>query len=299
MATVLTVISDPDIQSQVDEALNRREEWNLIASSPRNAKQTLEAEAIDVAVISMEPDERGELRLFAWIRNQFPTIPIVLLTADDTADEATVEALVLGAASYVPQSLVASNLAVTVERILSLHGCRRRHTRLLDGLHTSESAYEIVDNDLAMVPVIVGHLADTAEEFQVCWNSRRLQFSIALEEAFSNGILHGNLAIESASVAESGSTRFEEAERRRRRSPYSERILKVSAQFEPGIAQVTVADDGDGFDLASVSDPTRTVNLDKPYGRGLLLIHTFMDEVDFNEEGNQIRMTKRNQEFQS
>jgi anti-sigma regulatory factor (Ser/Thr protein kinase) len=40
-------------------------------------------------------------------------------------------------------------------------------------------------------------------------------------------------------------------------------------------------------------DPRDPENLVKPSGRGVLLIRTFMDEVAFNDKGNQITMIKR------
>ena len=40
-------------------------------------------------------------------------------------------------------------------------------------------------------------------------------------------------------------------------------------------------------------DPTSPDNVDKTNGRGLFLIRTFMDEVRFNESGNEITMVKR------
>jgi len=42
-----------------------------------------------------------------------------------------------------------------------------------------------------------------------------------------------------------------------------------------------------------VPDPTDPMNLDRTYGRGLLLIRTFMDDVTHNSTGNQITMTRR------
>jgi anti-sigma regulatory factor (Ser/Thr protein kinase) len=40
-------------------------------------------------------------------------------------------------------------------------------------------------------------------------------------------------------------------------------------------------------------DPTDATNIEKQSGRGLLLIHTFMDEVTHDRTGNQITMVKR------
>ena len=57
-------------------------------------------------------------------------------------------------------------------------------------------------------------------------------------------------------------------------------------------AVVTVADEGAGFDPAGVPDPTADENLEKPCGRGIMLIRAYMDEVAYNRQGNEIRIVK-------
>ncbi len=54
-----------------------------------------------------------------------------------------------------------------------------------------------------------------------------------------------------------------------------------------------IRDEGQGFDLASLPDPTLPQNLERRTGRGLFLIRTFMDEVRHNAVGNEITMVKR------
>jgi serine/threonine-protein kinase RsbW len=54
-----------------------------------------------------------------------------------------------------------------------------------------------------------------------------------------------------------------------------------------------VTDEGPGFRLDDVPDPTADENLQRPCGRGLMLIRAYMDEVSFNETGNEITMVKR------
>ena len=53
-----------------------------------------------------------------------------------------------------------------------------------------------------------------------------------------------------------------------------------------------IRDEGPGFDpnsLPDATDPARPA----PCGRGLLLMRTFMDEVHFNEKGNEVTLVKR------
>ncbi|MBX3440724.1 MAG: ATP-binding protein, partial [Planctomycetaceae bacterium] len=218
--------------------------------------------------------------------------PLVLLTGSEGATATSVKALLFGAASYVPRSVIARDLVVTVERILTLAGCRRRHGRLLDALRATECKFTVEDNDLGMIPVLVGHLADMCEEFAVCGNGNRLKTAMALEEAMSNGIIHGNLEV-SSTLRDEDDTRFHDLIRSRRAlPPYRERTLSVLGMFTTGEAQFTIRDEGPGFDHTLVPDPTQLENLDKPHGRGLYLIRAFMDDVSFNQQGNEIRLVK-------
>ena len=60
--------------------------------------------------------------------------------------------------------------------------------------------------------------------------------------------------------------------------------------------EVIVEDQGHGFNLSELADPTETKNLLKPSGRGIPIIRSFMDEVDISQAeggGNRLRMVKR------
>lgn len=90
---------------------------------------------------------------------------------------------------------------------------------------------------------------------------------LALEEAFINAIKHGHKMDPSQKV----------------KIDYSVGMDKV---------EVSMADLGDGFDPDSIPDPRVGKNLYKTEGRGLLLIRSYMDVVEFNERGNCVRMVR-------
>src|SRR5439155_20488144 len=56
------------------------------------------------------------------------------------------------------------------------------------------------------------------------------------------------------------------------------RISLVDSQIE-----IIVEDQGHGFSLNELADPTETKNLLKPSGRGILIIRSFMDQVDLSQ----------------
>jgi serine/threonine-protein kinase RsbW len=53
-----------------------------------------------------------------------------------------------------------------------------------------------------------------------------------------------------------------------------------------------IEDEGQGFNVNTLPDPDDP-NMRLTSGRGIMLIRSMMDEVEWNESGNQIRMTKR------
>jgi anti-sigma regulatory factor (Ser/Thr protein kinase) len=114
-----------------------------------------------------------------------------------------------------------------------------------------------------------------------------------LDEALTNAIIHGNLEVSSKYREGDGEEFYQRIRKRQNQFPYSERTLSIEASFKIGEARFEIRDEGPGFDPSRVSDPTHRSNLDKPYGRGLFLIRAFMDEVLFNQAGNEITLIKR------
>jgi serine/threonine-protein kinase RsbW len=66
----------------------------------------------------------------------------------------------------------------------------------------------------------------------------------------------------------------------------------IDLRVGQGKVEITLQDQGPGFDYSHVADPTSKENLLKESGRGVMLIHSFMDEVHYNESGNRIRLVK-------
>ena len=91
---------------------------------------------------------------------------------------------------------------------------------------------------------------------------------LALEEVLVNAIKHGN--------------KYD-----------SNKSVNVAHEIDEHQAVFTITDEGGGFRPADVPDPTADENLEKPCGRGLMLMRAFMDEVSYNDRGNQVRLMKR------
>ena len=90
---------------------------------------------------------------------------------------------------------------------------------------------------------------------------------LTLEEAFLNAVRHGN-----------------------KMDP----TKKVQIDYSVGVdkVEISITDQGNGFEPEAVADPRFGVGLFKPGGRGLHLMNSYMDVVKFNEQGNSVYMAR-------
>lgn len=234
--------------------------------------------------------EMDGLELVETVRRDYPLIPVVLMTAHGNEDIA-VQALRAGAASYVPKKNLPRGLASTLDQVLSAARTDRRMHHLLDCAR--EAAFQFsLENDPALIPALVGHFQDYLELLSSCDQTERTRLGIALEEALLNGLYHGNLEIGPDEYDTDHPGFYQLAAERRQVFPYRDRRLEVHLKIAPTVAEITVRDEGPGFDVArwwAKHDPS---DLNRDVGRGLVLIQHFADDVTHNPAGNAITLRK-------
>jgi hypothetical protein len=163
----------------------------------------------------------------------------------------------------------------------------------LPGDEVELESYLVLENDPDLIPPLLARLHESADRLGL-FDSRTADLvAVALTEALLNGIQHGNLELDSRLSQEEEAAYRRLAEGRRWRPPYRDRRLHVRVLLSRAEAVYVIRDEGPGFDSATVPDPADPINLERTTGRGLLLIRAYMDEVAFNEAGNQITLTKR------
>jgi serine/threonine-protein kinase RsbW len=116
---------------------------------------------------------------------------------------------------------------------------------------------------------LVNHILEKSEPYIVD-DDDMFWIRLCLDEAIANAILHGH------------------------DEPMDRPVRPVTVKYHigPGRMVFTVQDSGEGFDHRCVPDPTAEENLLSVSGRGIFLMRKIMDEVVYNERGNQVTMVK-------
>ena len=176
-----------------------------------------------------------------------------------------IKAFKMGAANYLRLPYSRDALREIVEQTLAYKLRYVDDPSLLS--HTHEKIEFELPSDLALMNGVLQYLLERVAKLGLIKPERSNLF-VALDEAFVNAVKHGN---------KSDPTK----------------LVRITAELSPKEACFTVEDEGEGFDVQTIPDPCDPANLFKSSGRGVLLMYNIMDEVEYNAQGNRVKMVKR------
>jgi serine/threonine-protein kinase RsbW len=176
-----------------------------------------------------------------------------------------IKAFKMGAANYLRSPYNRDELREIVEQTLA------QKLRHVDDPSVFSHVHEKIEfelpSDLALMNGVLEYLQERVAKLGLIRPERSNLF-IALDEAFVNAVKHGN-------------------------KNDLNKLVKITAELSPNEAAFTVEDEGEGFDIREIPNPCDPENLFRASGRGVLLIYNIMDEVEYNAQGNRVKMIKR------
>jgi CheY-like chemotaxis protein len=262
------------------------------ASDGQEALDSIARELPALVLTDLQMPVMDGLALVEGIRERFPKLPVILMTAHGS-EEVAIQALKAGATSYVPKKSLGTDLPKTLPQVLAMAAVNRHFQKLLSSLERRESTFKF-ENDPNLITPLIQMLQEDLGVMDLFDATARMRVGIALQEALTNAIYHGNLELQSDLRQDDERIYYGMAAQRRFIEPYRSRRLHVHACLEREQATYVINDEGPGFDTSALDRPIDPEDLMKIGGRGMLLIRTFMDQVEFNDAGNQITLTKRN-----
>jgi serine/threonine-protein kinase RsbW len=255
---ILVVDNNDELRALLEQVLGRLGHDVVVTGERENALAREDLDQFDLVISDLSEAEVNGQPIGDLQRKH-------LVTPVTPPQSGIIKAFKMGAANYLRLPYNREELREIVEKTLSYKLRYVDDPELLPHVH-EKIEFEL-PSDLALMNGVLEYLQERVSKLGLIKPERSNLF-IALDEAFVNAVKHGN-----------------------KNDPT--KLLRITAELSPREASFTVEDEGEGFDIREIPDPCDPANLFRTSGRGVLLIYNIMDEVEYNAQGNRVKMIKR------
>jgi DNA-binding response OmpR family regulator len=296
-AHILVIDDDQGVLDMMHSALAH---FGMEVHTYPDAAQAIEllqnpsAPAFDLVISDINMEGLDGFDVIHKVKSSQPHLPVVLMTGQASVEYA-VRAMHLGASNLFMKPLAIRELVQSVFHLVDMHRDFRLADDGLRGL-VNERRHFLFRSDELDVPSLVRHLTDRLVPMGFASPNNVDVLAMAFHEALANALEHGNLELESSLKSDLFAKEDPYARLRAERMAdpvYAGRLIEVRLAMDTERFELEISDEGKGFDASQVKPLPKDSDMASHCGRGMPLILLVMDEVHFNEKGNQIRMVLR------
>ena len=256
---ILIVDNNDELRVLLEQALGRLGHEVVVTGERAKALRRDDLDSFDLIISDLsEAEVNGEP--ISELHRKHLVMPL-----SQQNGPGVIKAFKMGAANYLRMPYNRDELREIVEQTLA------NKLRYVDDTSLFSHVHEKIEfelpSDLALMNGVLEYLQERVAKRGLIRPDRSNLF-VALDEAFVNAVKHGN-------------------------KNDLTKLVKITAELSPKEASFTVEDEGEGFDVHQIPDPCDPENLFRASGRGVLLIYNIMDEVEYNAQGNRVKMVKR------
>lgn len=298
MKPIILVVDDSDFQRQIIGGLLKHAfDYDIcFAWDGQDACDYLEKSPADIVLTDLLMPGIDGLALIDKLRIEHPDIPVALVTAHGN-EEVAEDALRRGAVNYIPKAELSERLLPIVQQMV--HRVQfDQETR--SSVKRSQEA--IFEESIASDPSLIEPLVDRihAEMLAADTGDRtdRVGTCIALTEALSNAVLHGNLEITRDDLAAAQTSKAKAVRERvvqeKMASPaLAKRRVTLQATISGGGATFVIRDESS----RSPARPDIAVHtedfLQRGHARGLVLMQSLTDSLQINPAANEVKLVAK------
>ena len=256
---ILIVDNNDELRVLLEQALGRLGHEVIVTGEREKALRRDDLDSFDLIISDLSEAEVNGQPISELHRKH-----LVTELNGQKNNPGVIKAFKMGAANYLRVPYNRDELREIVEQTLAN---KLRYCDETAFSHVHEKIEFELPSDLALMNGVLEFLQERVAKLGLIRPERSNLF-VALDEAFVNAVKHGN-------------------------KNDLTKLVKITAELSPKEASFTVEDEGEGFDIREIPNPCDPENLFRTSGRGVLLIYNIMDEVEYNAQGNRVKMVKR------
>jgi serine/threonine-protein kinase RsbW len=243
---------------QVETVSNGKEALEVIEESH---KQTRPYTIVITDVVMPEMDG---LELLQKVKEIDQEIIIVVITSETTMDTA-IRALNLGATNFFRKPPNPKEILDVIWQASRIKELSFESLELIPFM--TRTLHIEIPSQIKFIKGIAHNIIQEAK--MMGYNEKELKdkMPVTIDEAVTNAIKHGN--------------KFDENKK-----------VKIQVDIDIEKIKIVVSDEGSGFKVDEVPDPTDPNHFLKMSGRGIFFMRLSMDDVAYNDQGTQLTLIK-------
>ncbi|MBW2733688.1 MAG: response regulator [Deltaproteobacteria bacterium] len=297
---ILLIDDEPLVREELGELLQEEGFEVLSGSDGQEGLNLFRQHQPDLVITDVRMPRIDGLTLIRTLRRESPTTPVTVITGHGNESMA-IDALRAGVVDFLKKPVRIDDLLAALARMeTALHLAHATTAPSLPKgtlLREQRWSYELRNERGSVSDFVDGLLGICAADLERRW---LMELSLALQELMINAIEHGNLEVTYADKSDALKRGILDTllTERALRPEMSSRhviidVIRKSGTADSGTLQITITDQGSGFDWRALPDPTNPTNLLAEHGRGVMLARLSVDDLSYNENGNSVTAVKR------
>jgi len=243
---------------------------------------------LDAVITDVNLPRLSGMDILEKIRAKTRDIPVICMTGQGDLELAQ-KAITLGAFALLLKPFPMDRLLEILRNIKRLRSKVLKPLQVLPWV-TQDEFRLVIPSDPELIESTVELLQMRLAVIYKKYALTPFNIALALFEGLSNAMLHGNLEISSESK-DAGT--FEALlEERKQTAPWSERKVHIHLSIQQDAFVFEIEDEGSGFVPPEPVDLSDPMSFQALSGRGIMLMRMHLDEVEWNEKGNKLRLLK-------
>jgi len=279
---------------------NFLDDEGYICETAENGLEALErvrkGNPYDMILLDFIMPQMNGLEFLAAMREIDPKLPVMMISGHRTREN-TLEALKLGAIGFIKKPFCLNDVLKNLRLVLHAARNKRGQGPIISFL--KKGSMEFVFKSAQIEPDKISlYLANHLGEMGFIEGTRISMVALAFNEVITNALEHGSLELPVNYFLENqcGEPKLAIEEQKNKRLSIAhdaDRTITLHYQFQNDETRVTVTDEGSGFAVDSIreflasKDETAATN---NVGNGLILLKHAVDEVLFNDKGNEVTL---------
>jgi len=300
MGFIVLVNSDKNIKNKIELSFRRERCFDFPMVMMANEKKILESLNFDLPeiVILNFGDKKvsyksmlGQVRKDSWLHS----FGIIGLYDGSTQNEQELmeEVKDLNVLVMLDYSRIDSHIVKSVKIIAENWQLIYQKDLYSHFMEHSSGSFSI-DNDILAVSIYAGIAVTNLVQKGYLKSENKMHLQLALSELIVNSIEHGHCGIsfdEKTEFLQSGHSVIDLVQKKCKNPEIALKRVHFEWDSSPEKTLFTIRDEGDGFDITKIKQKIEDDDPLSQHGRGIIMAKAFSESVEYNEIGNEVKIT--------